>query len=144
EGYLFDRDPARAAFEKAADVTHRSGGLVALTLSDAFCVDRYRAEFQALVDGVVDVLLANEAELRSLYETDDVEAALAEAAGRCAIVALTRGPGGSTIASGGERHDVAAEHVPAVVDTTGAGDLYAAGFLHGLTAGRDLPACAKL
>jgi sugar/nucleoside kinase (ribokinase family) len=143
EGYLFDRDAAKEAFEKAAAVTHASGGKVALTLSDSFCVQRFRDEFRQLVADVVDVLFANEDELAMLYDTD-VASALAEVEHRCDIVALTRGPAGCTIAAGGERHDVPAVDVRRVVDTTGAGDLFAAGFLHGLTTGRDLETSAKI
>jgi sugar/nucleoside kinase (ribokinase family) len=143
EGYLVDRDAAKEAFEKAAAVAHASGGKVALTLSDSFCVQRFRAEFRDLVADVVDVLFANEAELAMLYETD-IATALAEVEHRCEVVALTRGPSGCTIASGGERVDVPAVDVDRVVDTTGAGDLFAAGFLHGLTTGRDLATAAKV
>lgn len=143
EGYLFDRDAAKEAFEKAAAVAHAAGARVALTLSDSFCVQRFAAEFRDLVAGEIDVLFANEAEVGMLYGTD-VDSALAEAERRCEIVALTRGPAGCTIAAGGERHDVPAQQVPRVVDTTGAGDLFAAGFLHGLTTGRDVVAAARI
>ena len=143
EGYLFDRDAAKEAFEKAAAVAHAAGGRVALTLSDSFCVQRFAAEFRDLVEGVVDILFANEDELGMLYETNP-EGGLAEAEARCEIVALTRGAAGCTIAAGGGRHDVAAHHVPRVVDTTGAGDLFAAGFLHGLTTGLDLETSARI
>lgn len=143
EGYLFDRDAAKEAFEKAAAVAHAAGGRVALTLSDSFCVQRFAAEFRDLVDGVVDILFANEAELGMLYGTDP-GSALAEAEARCEIVALTRSAAGCTISSAGERHDVPAHQVAHVVDTTGAGDLFAAGFLHGLTTGLDLEMSARI
>lgn len=143
EGYLFDRDAAKEAFEKAAAVAHTAGARVALSLSDSFCVQRFAAEFRDLVAGEIDVLFANEAEIGMLYGTD-VDGALAEAEARCEIVALTRGPAGCTIAAGGERHDVPAQQVARVVDTTGAGDLFAAGFLHGLTTGRDLVTAARI
>ncbi|MDP8987969.1 MAG: adenosine kinase [Actinomycetota bacterium] len=144
EGYLVEQNGAREAFYKAAAAAHRSGRKVALTLSDSLCVGRFRGEFLELVGGTVDLVFANEDELRLLYGTDDVDEALAEAERRCSLVALTRGARGSTVVAGGERHDVPAVTVPAVVDTTGAGDLYAAGFLHGLTRGCDAPTCGKL
>jgi sugar/nucleoside kinase (ribokinase family) len=144
EGYLFDREPAKEAFEKSAAVAHREGGKVALTLSDRFCVDRFRTEFRDLVAGTVDILFANEEELVALYGTATPDEALAEAERRCEVVALTRGPRGCSVSFGGERHDVPAAPVERVVDTTGAGDLFAAGFLHGLTAGRDAVTCARL
>ena len=144
EGYLFDAEPARRAAEKAASVAHESGGRVALTLSDPFCAVRFRSEFLSLLDHGVDLLFANEAELTHLYESASPDEALAEAAARCEVVALTRGPAGCTVVVGGERHDVAATPVEHVVDTTGAGDSFAAGFLHGLTTGRDPRTCAVL
>ena len=138
-----DQQAAKEAFEKAAAVARAAGRRVALSLSDSFCVQRYAAEFRDLVEGVVDVLFANEDELAMLYGTDP-DAALAEAEARCEIVALTRGAAGCTIAAGGVRHDVAASPVTRVVDTTGAGDLFAAGFLHGLTSGLDHETSARL
>ena len=144
EGYLFDRDPAKEAFFKSAAVAHREGAKVALTLSDQFCVARFRAEFRDLVAGTVDILFGNEEELVSLYGPATPEEALAEAERRCEVVALTRGARGCTVSFGGERHDVPAAAVAGVVDTTGAGDLFAAGFLHGLTGGRDPVSCARL
>ena len=143
EGYLFDRDAAKEAFEKAAAVAHAAGARVALTLSDSFCVQRFAPEFRELVSGIVDVLFANEDELAMLYDTD-VDSAMREVEARCEIVAVTRGAAGCTIAAGGERHDVPAHQVPRVVDTTAAGDLFAAGFLHGLTTGKDLVTAARI
>lgn len=142
EGYLFDRDPAQEAFARAAAVAHGAGRRVALSLSDSFCVERFRPQFLELVSSTVDVLFANADELVALYETD-VEAALDEAAASCSIVAVTRGPVGSTIVVDGQRYEIAAEPVE-VVDTTGAGDLYAAGVLFGLTSGRGPAACGRL
>ena len=143
EGYLFDQQAAKEAFEKAAAVAHAAGKRVAFTLSDSFCVQRFAPEFRELVEGVVDVLFANEDELAMLYGTDP-DAALAEAEARCEIVAMTRGAAGCTVAAGGRHHDVPASPVPRVVDTTGAGDLFAAGFLHGLTTGLDHETSARL
>jgi sugar/nucleoside kinase (ribokinase family) len=144
EGYLFDPPRAKAAFQKAADIAHAAGRKVSLTLSDAFCVERYRAEFRALVEGHVDILFANEAEICSLYETSDFDQALAAVRGRCTITALTRSERGSVIVTTDATHRVAAAAIDKLVDTTGAGDLYASGFLFGLTHGRDLVSCGKL
>ena len=143
EGYLFDPAPARAAFYKAAQAAHAAGRKVALSLSDAFCVDRHRAEIRTLVDGHIDILFANEEEIVSLYETRDFAGALDAVRGRCEIAALTRSEKGSVILSGGDAVEVAAEPVANVVDTTGAGDLYAAGFLHGLSRGRSPAECGR-
>ncbi len=144
EGYLFDPAPARAAFYKAAQTAHAAGRRVALSLSDSFCVDRHRAELRELVDGHVDILFANEEEIVSLYEAGDFAAALNAVRGRCEIAALTRSEKGSVIVSGKESIEVGAEPVDKAVDTTGAGDLYAAGFLHGVSHGRSLPECGRL
>lgn len=143
EGYLFDPPPARAAFYKAAEAAHAAGRKVALSLSDAFCVERHRAEIRDLVDGHIDILFANEEEIVSLYETRDFAGALDAVRGKCAIAALTRSEKGSVVVSGTDAFEVAAEPVAAVVDTTGAGDLYAAGFLHGLSRGASLAECAR-
>jgi len=145
EGYLFDPPQAKEAFRKAALIAHEAGRRVSLSLSDPFCVDRHRAEFRELVESHVDVLFANEAELCSLYETHDFDAALAQVRGHCEIAALTRGEKGSVVvAANGDTHRIPAEAVTRVTDTTGAGDLYASGFLYGLTRGRDLGACGRL
>lgn len=143
EGYLWDPPDARAALVAAADHAHAAGRQVAFTLSDLFLVDRYRSEFAAFVADHVDITFANEGELLSLFETDDFEAAVTTLAGMCAIAAVTRGEHGSVIGAGGDRHVVAA--VPTeVVDTTGAGDLYAAGFLFGLARGWPLDRCGEV
>jgi fructokinase len=143
EGYLFDPPAAQAAFRRAAATAHAAGRQVALSLSDAFCVDRHRAAFRDLVTRDVDVLFANEAEITSLYEENTFDAA-AEAARRdVALAVLTRSEAGSVILRGTETVEVAAEPTR-VLDTTGAGDAYAAGFLTGLTAGRSLPVCGRM
>ena len=143
EGYLWDPPDAKEAFRKAMDAAHAAGGLVALTLSDAFCVDRFRAEFIDLVDHHIDLLFANEHELMSLYEVDEFDTALAKVRGRSSIAAITRSEAGSVLVKGDELHPVAA--VPTkVVDTTGAGDLYAAGVLFGLSRGYPLDECGRI
>ena len=143
EGYLFDPPAAKAAFQRAAEVAHAAGRLVALSLSDAFCVDRHRAAFRALVAGSVDILFANEAELCSLYEENAWEDAAARAGQDVDLAVLTRGADGSLVLRGAERVEVAA--APAqVLDTTGAGDAYAAGVLAAHAAGRPLAACGWL
>ncbi len=144
EGYLFDPPQAQQAFRKAAQIAHAAGRKVALSLSDPFCVERHRAAFRDLVDGHVDILFANEVEICSLYETADFIAAAAAVRGHVAIAALTRSALGSVILAAGAEHVVAAAPVARVVDTTGAGDLYASGFLYGLTHGHPLPICGEL
>ena len=144
EGYLFDPPRAQAAFRKAAELAHGAGRKVALSLSDPFCVDRHRPEFRDLVAGHVDILFANEVEIGSLYETRDFDTALRAVRGHCEIAALTRSEKGSVIVTADAAHKVAAEKVAKLVDTTGAGDLYASGFLFGLTHGRDLATCGRL
>lgn len=143
EGYLFDEPAAQAAFRRAAAVAHAAGRQVSLSLSDSFCVDRHRAAFRELVRSHVDILFANEAELCSLYQRDELEAAIASARADLALVAVTRGADGSVILRGDERVEVAAEPTT-LVDTTGAGDAYAAGFLAAFAAGRPLAACGRL
>ncbi|MDX1483870.1 MAG: adenosine kinase [Alphaproteobacteria bacterium] len=144
EGYLWDPPPAKSAFQKAAKIAHEAGNMVALSLSDPFCVDRHRLDFLDLVESHVDILFANEAEITSLYQVDDFDEALQHVRGHCQVAALTRSEKGSVIISGDEVHVIDAEPVPEVVDSTGAGDLYAAGFLYGLTRGRGLHECGRL
>lgn len=144
EGYLFDPPQAMEAFIKAARVAHEAGRQVSLTLSDAFCVDRHREAFKDLVQNHVDILFANEDELKSLYETDDLEAALEIVKNQCAISATTRGENGSVIINSGKRTTIAAEENINVVDSTGAGDAYAAGFLYGFTESMDMETCGRL
>jgi sugar/nucleoside kinase (ribokinase family) len=144
EGYLFDPPRAKQAFRTAAAVAHAAGRLVALSLSDPFCVDRHRDEFRELVAGEVDILFANEAEICSLYSAKDFDQAVAAVRGHVKIAALTRSAAGSVILAGGAVHNIAAAPVARVVDTTGAGDLYAAGLLFGLTRGLPLPTCGAI
>jgi len=144
EGYLFDRDEAKRAFVHAAEIATQAGRKVSLTLSDSFCVDRHRDSFRHLIKNHVDILFANEAELLSLYETEDFDAAISLLREDCALAAVTRGPDGSIILSDGAPIRVAAEPIDKVVDTTGAGDQYAAGFLVGLSRNLPLATCAKL
>jgi sugar/nucleoside kinase (ribokinase family) len=143
EGYLFDPPAAQAAFRKAARLAHANGRKVALTLSDPFCVARHRDAFRVLVREEVDILFANEAEILSLYELDRFEDALAAVRAETKIACLTRSEKGSVVVSGEEVHVIEAERT-AVVDTTGAGDAYAAGFLAGHVRGRSLGHCGRL
>jgi fructokinase len=142
EGYLFDPPEAQAAFYKAAHAAHAAGRKVALTLSDAFCVGRHRAAFRAFVRDEADILFANEAELLSLYETGDLDAAVAQLRGEVALAAITRSEKGSLVVAGAESWPVAAVATQ-VVDTTGAGDAYAAGFLAALAQGRPMAECGR-
>lgn len=144
EGYLYDRDDAKEAFRKAAAVAHEAGRLVSLTLSDSFCVDRHRTDFRRLVTESVDLLFGNEDELCALYEVADFDAAVAALRADGTMAAITRGPDGSVIVTDDTVIVVPAEPVAHVVDTTGAGDLYAAGFLYGFTHGHDLAECGRL
>ncbi|MBV9861982.1 MAG: adenosine kinase [Alphaproteobacteria bacterium] len=144
EGYLFDPPRAQEAFRMAALMAHAAGRKVALSLSDPFCVERHRAAFRDLVEGHVDILFANEAEICSLYETNDFTVAAAAVRGKVELAALTRSAAGSVVLADGAEHVIAAAPVERVVDTTGAGDLYAGGFLFGLTQGLPLPICGKL
>lgn len=144
EGYLWDVASAKDAIVKAMDHARAAGNRVALSLSDSFCVDRYRDEFRALVEERVDVLFANEAEITSLYEVDQWEAARDLVRGHCEIACLTRSEKGSVIVAADDEHVIPIHPHGPVVDTTGAGDLYAAGFLHGLTTGQDLERCGRL
>ena len=144
EGYLFDREEAKLAFVKAAEFAKKYNRLTALTLSDIFCVERHKESFRNLVKNHIDILFANENEILALYDTDDFEVALQYARGDCEMVCLTRSEHGSVLARGDELVRVPAIPIEKVVDTTGAGDLYAAGVLYGVASGRELEACGKL
>src|SRR5258708_15625645 len=144
EGYLFDAEAARRAFAKAAGLAHGAGRMIALTLSDAFMVERHRAGLLGFTETQVDLLFANEAEVCSLFQTDDFDAAVEQLRPKVKLAAVTCGAAGSVILAGGERLTVAAHPAEKVVDTTGAGDQYAAGFMFGLSRGRPLQQCGKL
>lgn len=144
EGYLWDQPDAKLAIRHAANLAREAGRLVAFTLSDPFCVERHRAEFRALVEHEIDVLFANEAEICSLYEVDDFDAALGFVYRHTEIAVLTRSAKGSVIVCGADKYVVDAFPIDELVDTTGAGDQYAAGFLYGLTHGHELPTCGRL
>lgn len=144
EGYLFDKDAAKSAFHEAARLAKESGAKVALSLSDPFCVDRHREDFRALVKDGADIVFANEKEITSLYETNTFLEAADAALQDCEMAVLTRSEAGSLIVSSGETTEIPADPVSQVVDATGAGDLYAAGFLYGLARRLPLETCGRL
>ena len=144
EGYLYDRPEAKEAFRVAAGAAHASGRQVSLTLSDSFCVDRHRKDFSALVTDEVDILFGNEAELLALYEVDSLDDAIDRVRHDCHLAVITIGAKGCVIVTEDGAHHAPAEPVDVVLDTTGAGDLFAAGFLYGYTRGRSLDECARL
>ncbi len=145
EGYLWDPPEAKEAFVHAAEIAHAAGRKVSLSLSDAFCVDRFRAEFLDLIRSkTVDILLANDSEVRSLYETADVGTAITALAADCALAAITIGAEGALVVTREETLKVPATPVEAVVDLTGAGDLFAAGFLFGIARGMALIDAGRL
>ncbi len=144
EGYLFDRPAAKEAFIRAAEIARGAGRKVSLTLSDPFCVERHRAAFRDLVEHHIDILFANEQEICALYEVGDFDAALQAVRQHCEVAALTRSEHGSVVLAGDEVHVVDAAPLDRLVDTTGAGDLYAAGFLFGYTRGDSLYDCGRI
>lgn len=145
EGYLWDPPLAKEAIRLTASHAHAAGREVSMTLSDSFCVDRYRGEFLDLMrSGTVDIVFANSHEIKSLYETSSFDDALARIRRDCKLAAVTRSEKGSVIVRGDETVVIEATKIRELVDTTGAGDLYAAGFLHGYTQGRSLKDCGDL
>ena len=145
EGYLWDPEEPRAAMRAAIEVARKSGRKVAFTLSDVFCISRHGGDFRRLLaDGLIDILFANENELAALAEIDDFEGAVAWAVPQVATLVCTRGEQGAIAVQHGVRAEVGAEPIDKVVDTTGAGDLFAAGFLHGQAQGEDLHASLRL
>ncbi len=139
EGYLWDPEAPRAAMREAIRIAREAGRKVAFTLSDSFCIDRHRADFQKLIDdGDIDILFANEAEILSLNQSADFDAAVERTAARVPLLVVTRSEKGALAVTGGARAEVAAEPVARIVDTTGAGDLFAAGFLTGQAQGRSI------
>ncbi len=144
EGYLWDLGPAKAALRRAMQVAHEADSLVALSLSDSFCVQRHQSEFLELLHGDVDVLFANEDEIMLLFGTPTFDDALAAVEETGILAALTRGAAGSVVVAASGAIPIPADPVARVADTTGAGDLFAAGFLYGLTHGKDPETCARL
>jgi sugar/nucleoside kinase (ribokinase family) len=144
EGYLFDAEMARRAFAKAAALARGSGRMLALTLSDSFVVERHREALLGFIESQVDLLFANESEATALLQVSTFDEAVQGLRDRVSLAAVTRSEAGSVILTQGERLTVAAEPVEKVVDTTGAGDQYAAGFMFGLARGRPLQLCGKL
>ncbi len=143
EGYLWDPPAAKEAFRRAIAAAHGAGRKVALSLSDPYCVERWREELHTLVAHEIDILFANEAEITALYRAGSFDEALQAVRDHCEVAALTRSEKGSVVVAGGDVHVVDAHPVDAVVDTTGAGDLYAAGFLYGYTRGEPPACCAR-
>ena len=144
EGYLFDKDAAKEAFRTAAEYAHAAGRKVALTLSDSFCVDRHRADFLSLVKSDIDILFSNEDELKALYQVDSINDGLHQLRDNCEFAAVTRNEHGSVVIDGDEVVIIDAEPVKSVVDATGAGDMYAAGFLYGFVRGKTIEQCGKI
>lgn len=144
EGYLYDKPAAMEAFREASRMARSANRLTAITLSDSFCVERHRAEFLDLIRRQIDIVFANETELKSLYQTQNYAGAVDAIRKDCAVAVLTRSEKGSMVVRGNETVEVQAHPVKQVMDVTGAGDLYASGFLYGFTRDFDLARCARL
>ncbi len=144
EGYLWDRPEAKEAFKLAANIARKAGQMTSITLSDSFCVERHRDSFLDLIRNDIDIVFANESEIKSLYLTQNFDGALRAIQKDCPIAVLTRSADGCVVVKGDTIHASPAFPVSKVVDVTGAGDLFAAGFLSGFTTGRTLPHCAQL
>ncbi|SFB08402.1 Sugar or nucleoside kinase, ribokinase family [Poseidonocella pacifica] len=143
EGYLFDKDKGKEAFVRTARTCRAAGGRAGIAISDPFCVERHRGDFLTLIRDELDYVIGNEAEIKSLFEEDDLEAALRKVAEICDLVVCTRSGDGVSVLSGGDRVDVSVEAITPI-DATGAGDQFAAGFLYGLSTGRDMQTCAQM
>lgn len=143
EGYLFDKDEGKAAFHKAAAACHAGGGKAGIALSDPFCVDRHRADFRRLVRDEMDYVIGNQHEWCALYQTEDLEAALAQARADCGLVVCTRSGEDVILLRGDERAEVPVKRV-VPVDATGAGDQFAAGFLYGMATGQGLKVAGRM
>lgn len=143
EGYLFDKDKGKEAFRTASRITRENGGKAGIAISDPFCVDRHRADFLDMIENELDYVIGNEHEIKSLFETDDLEAAMAKTAAMIPLMVCTRSGDGVTIMSGDTRCDIPVQTVTPV-DATGAGDQFAAGFLYGMATGADLETCGRM
>ena len=143
EGYLFDHDAGKTAFREAARATKAGNGVAGIAISDPFCVERHRADFLSLIEHDLDYVIGNEHEIKSLFETDDLELALGKTADICPLVVCTRSGDGVSVISDGKRYNIPVQEVTPV-DATGAGDQFAAGFLYGLATSRDIETCARM
>jgi len=144
EGYLFDEPAGKTAFREAARSAKAGGGMAGITISDPFCVERHRADFLAMIEHELDFVIGNEAEIKSLWQTLDLEEAMTRTSDICPIMVCTRSADGVTLIRGFERVDLPAPTRITPVDATGAGDQFAAGFLFGLATGRDLETCGRM
>lgn len=144
EGYLFDQDAGKTAFREAARAAKAGGGMAGITISDPFCVERHRPDFLQMIEHELDFVIGNEAEIKSLFETNDLEDAITKTAAMCPIMVCTRGGDGVTLIRDGVRVDIPAPARITPVDATGAGDQFAAGFIYGMATGRDLETCGRM